>query len=59
MERPYKADLLQMLPTLQLLPRLAESRPHHKTIFDKIIHFEGKEFLASVACETWDSLRFP
>jgi hypothetical protein len=53
-----KADLLQMCyQTLQLLPRLAESCPHHKTdIRQVIIHFEGKEFLASVACETWDTL---
>jgi hypothetical protein len=43
--------------TLQLLPRLAESIPHHKTDIRRVImHFEGKEFLASVACETWDTL---
>jgi hypothetical protein len=43
--------------TLQLVPRLAESCPHHKTdIRATIIHFEGKEFLAAVACETWDTL---
>jgi len=52
------ADLLQVCyQTLQLLPRLAESCPHHKTdIRQAIIHFEGKEFLAAVACETWDTL---
>lgn len=51
-------DLLQIcFQTLQLLPRLAESCPHHKTdIRQVIIHFEGKEFLASCACETWDTL---
>lgn len=51
-------DLLQLCyQTLQLLPRLAESCPHHKVdIRQAIIHFEGKEFLASVACETWDTL---
>lgn len=43
--------------TLQLVPRLAESCPHHPTdIRMAIIHFEGKEFLAAVACETWDTL---
>jgi MYND finger len=43
--------------TLQLVPRLAESCPHHPTdIRLAILHFEGKEFLASVACETWDTL---
>jgi hypothetical protein len=43
--------------TLQLVPRLAESCPHHPTdIRLAIIHFEGKEFLAAVACETWDTL---
>jgi MYND finger len=43
--------------TLLLLPRLAESCPHHKSdIRQVIIHFEGKEFLASCACETWDTL---
>jgi MYND finger len=43
--------------TLQLVPRLAESCPHHATdIRLAIIHFEGKEFLAAVACETWDTL---
>ena len=43
--------------TLELLPRLAESCPHHKTdIRQTIIHFEGKEFLAAVACETWDTI---
>jgi MYND finger len=43
--------------TLQLVPRLAESCPHHATdIRLAIIHFEGKEFLAVVACETWDAL---
>lgn len=53
-----KPDLLQFCyQTLQLLPRLAESCPHHKTdIRQVIIHFEGKEFLASVASETWDTL---
>jgi MYND finger len=51
-------DLLQLcLQTLQLLPRLAESAPHHKTdIRQVIMHFEVKEFLASAACETWDTL---
>jgi len=51
-------DLLQLCyQTLQLLPRLAESCPHHRTdIRQCIIHFEGKEFLAAVACETWDTL---
>lgn len=51
-------DLLHVcLQTLQLLPRLAESCPHHKSdIRQVIIHFEGKEFLASCACETWDTL---
>lgn len=51
-------DLLQVcFQTLQLLPRLAESCPHHKSdIRQVIIHFEGKEFLASCACETWDTL---
>lgn len=43
--------------TLQLVPRLAESCPHHPNdIRLAIIHFEGKEFLAAVACETWDTL---
>lgn len=43
--------------SLQLLPRLAESIPHHKTDVRRLLmHFEGKEFLASVACETWDTL---
>lgn len=43
--------------TLQLVPRLAESCPHSPTdIRTTIIHFEGKEFLAAVACETWDTL---
>ena len=43
--------------TLQIVPRLAESCPHHPTdIRLVILHFEGKEFLASVACETWDTL---
>uniref|UniRef100_A0A7S3L4T4 MYND-type domain-containing protein n=1 Tax=Amphora coffeiformis TaxID=265554 RepID=A0A7S3L4T4_9STRA len=51
-------DLLQLCyQTLQLLPRLAESIPHHKTDIRRVImHFEGKEFLASAACETWDTL---
>ena len=51
-------DLLHVcFQTLQLLPRLAESCPHHKSdIRQVIIHFEGKEFLASCACETWDTL---
>jgi hypothetical protein len=51
-------DLVNLcFQTLQLLPRLAESCPHHKTdIRQAIIHFEGKEFLAAVACETWDTL---
>jgi MYND finger len=51
-------DLVDLcFQTLQLLPRLAESCPHHKTdIRQAIIHFEGKEFLAAVACETWDTL---
>jgi hypothetical protein len=53
-----QTDLLQVCyQTLQLLPRLAESCPHHKTdMRQAIIHFEGKEFLAAVACETWDTL---
>lgn len=53
-----QADLLLLCyQTLQLLPRLAESCPHHKTdIRQAIIHFEGKEFLAAAACETWDTL---
>ena len=43
--------------TLQLIPRLVESCQHHPTeIRLAIIHYEGKEFLASVACETWDTL---
>jgi MYND finger len=43
--------------TLQLVPRLAESCPHSPIdIRLAIIHFEGKEFLAAVACETWDTL---
>lgn len=43
--------------TLLLVPRLAESCPHSPTdIRLAIIHFEGKEFLAAVACETWDTL---
>lgn len=51
-------DLLKLcLQTLELLPRLAESCPHHRTdIRQTIIHFEAKEFLAAVACETWDTL---
>jgi hypothetical protein len=51
-------DLLQLCyQTLQLLPRLAESIPHHKTDIRRVImYFEGKEFLASAACETWDTL---
>ena len=51
-------DLLTLCHnTLQLLPRLAESCPHDKTdIRRTIIHFEGKEFLAATACETWDTL---
>ena len=51
-------DLLQLCyQTLLLLPRLAESIPHHKTDIRRVImHFEGKEFLASAACETWDTL---
>lgn len=51
-------ELLQLCyQTLQLLPRLADSCPHHKTdIRQAIIHFEGKEFLAAVACESWDTL---
>jgi len=53
-----REDLLMVcFQTLQLLPRLAESCPHHRTdIRQVIIHFEGKEFLASCACETWDTL---
>lgn len=53
-----REDLLHVcFQTLQLLPRLAESCPHHKSdIRQVIIHFEGKEFLASCACETWDTL---
>jgi MYND finger len=43
--------------TLLLVPRLAESCPHSPhDIRMAIIHFEGKEFLAAVACETWDTL---
>lgn len=43
--------------TLVLVPRLAESCPHSASdIRLAIIHFEGKEFLAAVACETWDTL---
>ena len=43
--------------TLLLVPRLAESCPHSPTdIRTTIVHFEGKEFLAAVACETWDTL---
>ena len=51
-------DLMQLcFQTLQLLPRLAESVPHHKTdVRQVIIHFEGKEFLSAAACETWDTL---
>ena len=53
-----KEDLLSLChSTLLLLPRLAESCPHHKTdIRQTIIHFEGKEFLSAAACETWDTL---
>lgn len=53
-----RGNLVEMcFNTLQLVPRLAESCPHHKTdIRLCIIHFEGKEFLAAVACETWDTL---
>lgn len=53
-----RKNLLDMCyNTLQLVPRLAESCPHHKTdIRLCIIHFEGKEFLAAVSCETWDTL---
>jgi MYND finger len=53
-----RSNLLDMCyNTLHLIPRLAESCPHHKTdIRLCIIHFEGKEFLAAVACETWDTL---
>jgi MYND finger len=53
-----RTNLLDMCyDTLQLVPRLAESCPHHKSdIRLCIIHFEGKEFLAAVACETWDTL---
>lgn len=56
--RARHTDLLELCyNTLQLLPRLAESCPHHKTdVRQAIVHFEGKEFLASVACETWDTL---
>jgi hypothetical protein len=43
--------------TLQLIPRLIESCQFHPTdIRLAIIHFECKEFLANVACETWDTL---
>ena len=43
--------------TLQLMPRLVESCQHHPTdIRLAIVHYEGKEFLAAVACETWDTL---
>ena len=53
-----KNDLLRLCQnTLELLPRLADSCPHHATdIRQTIIHFEGKEFLAATACETWDTL---
>jgi hypothetical protein len=53
-----KDDLVELCHnTLTLLPRLAESCPHHKTdIRQTIIHFEGKEFLSATACETWDTL---
>ncbi|GKY98324.1 hypothetical protein MPSEU_000790000 [Mayamaea pseudoterrestris] len=56
--KQHVPDLLQLVyQTLQLLPRLAESCPHHKTdMRQTIIHFEGKEFLAAVACESWDTL---
>jgi len=44
---PLKQVVFQ---TLQLLPRLAESVPHHQTDLRQVIlHFEGKEFLAAVA----------
>jgi hypothetical protein len=53
--QPYVIDVCWQ--TLALLPRLAESVPHHPTdLRSNILHFEGKEFLASVACETWDTL---
>jgi hypothetical protein len=43
--------------TLQLIPRLVESCQHHPTdVRLAIIHYEGKEFLANVACETWDTI---
>ena len=54
-----RLDVLQIMcwQSLALLPRLAESVPHHKTnVRQVLIHFDGKEFLAAVACETWDTL---
>jgi len=53
-----RSHLLDMCyNTLLLVPRLAESCPHSPNdIRLAIIHFEGKEFLAAVACETWDTL---
>jgi MYND finger len=53
--RPAVLDMCHN--TLLLVPRLAESCPHSPhDIRMAIIHFEGKEFLAAVACETWDTL---
>jgi hypothetical protein len=53
--RPAVLDMCYQ--TLLLVPRLAESCPHSPNdIRLAIIHFEGKEFLAAVACETWDTL---
>jgi len=53
-----KADLLAFCHnTLMFLPRLAESCPHHRSdVRQAMIHFEGKDFLAATACETWDTL---
>lgn len=48
-------DLCQQ--TLELLPRLVVSIPHHPDDLRRTIqHFEGKDFLAYVASETWDTL---
>ena len=54
----HQSHLLDLCyQSLSLLPRLAESCPPHKTdIRQAIFHLEGKEFLAAVACETWDTL---
>jgi hypothetical protein len=58
---PHKWDrqhvLQACLQTLHLVVRLITSCPFSETcIRQAITHFETKEFLAAVACETWDTL---